>query len=77
MSYWVTVFALFIVLLLVVEELIYYSWNRYVYGPNLERKAKWKNSMISIWKKLTKIIVFFKKKQPTDIQEAKNEKSSM
>ncbi|MDQ1146365.1 hypothetical protein QE429_003192 [Bacillus sp. SORGH_AS 510] len=77
MSYWVTVFILFIVLLLVVEELIYYFWNRYVYGPNIERKAKWKNRRISLWKKLKTIIFIFKKKQPTDIQDANNEKSSM
>ncbi|MDR6123832.1 hypothetical protein QFZ87_003429 [Bacillus sp. SLBN-46] len=77
MSYWITVFVLFIVLYLVVEELIYYFWNRYVYGPNLERKSKWKKKISTIWKVMTTILTFFKKKRPIEIQEANEEKNSM
>ncbi|MEH7438351.1 hypothetical protein V7182_12815 [Neobacillus drentensis] len=77
MSYWITIFVLFIVLFLVVEELIYYFWNRYVYGPNLERKSNWKKRITTIWKVMTTFFTFFKKKQPIEIQEANEEKSSM
>ncbi|MGG3563056.1 hypothetical protein ABES03_15795 [Neobacillus rhizosphaerae] len=77
MSYWITVFVLFIALFIVVEELIYYFWNRIVYGPNLERRSKWKKRMITFWKVITTILTLFKKKRPIEIQEANEEKSSM
>lgn len=77
MSYWITVFVWAIVLLLIAEECLYYFWNRYVYGPNLERRRKWKNRMLTVREKGKAIIFFFKKKPQPDIQETKKEKSSM
>jgi len=41
MWFWV----IFILLLIIAEESIYYSWNRYVYGPNFEGKRKWWSGM--------------------------------
>ncbi|EKN65713.1 hypothetical protein BABA_19011 [Neobacillus bataviensis LMG 21833] len=56
-------------LVIVLEESIYYFWNRYVYGPNEERTRKWKN-------RLKTIRGFLKRKQYDNIQETNNEKSS-
>ncbi|MFJ7726489.1 hypothetical protein ACIQXV_10015 [Neobacillus sp. NPDC097160] len=68
MSYWMTTTALFFGLFIVIEESIYYFWNRYVYGPNEERKRKWKE-------RAKAILRIFKRKQYIDIQETNNEKS--
>jgi hypothetical protein len=69
MLFWITICGLFFGLLLIIEEVIYYSWNRYVYGPNLERKRKWK-------KRLTAVLRLFKRKHQTEIHETESEKSS-
>lgn len=69
MWYLIIVIALFFCLLMFLEESIYYFWNQYVFGPNVERKRKWR-------KRAKTIISFFKRKQKVDIQETNNEKSS-
>jgi hypothetical protein len=54
MWFWITISALCFVLLLIVEEFIYYFWNRYVYGANYERKRRW-------WGRLSASGVIFKR----------------
>lgn len=70
MWYWASIFALFCCLFLIIEELIYYLWNRYVYGPNNGRKNRWKNRYHAF-------VRFFKRKPATDIHKSNNEKSSL
>ncbi|GHH96842.1 hypothetical protein [Neobacillus kokaensis] len=41
MWYWMTLFILVIVLIAVLEELIYYFWNRYVYGKRQRKHGRW------------------------------------
>ncbi|MBO0961838.1 hypothetical protein J1P26_19210 [Neobacillus sp. MM2021_6] len=65
----IIVIAGFFSLLMVLEESIYYFWNRYVYGPNVERKRKWNNRLKAVWR-------FFKRKQVVEIHEMNKEKSS-
>ncbi|MEH7376124.1 hypothetical protein [Neobacillus drentensis] len=45
MWFWITISALCFVLLLILEEFIYYFWNRYVYGANYERKRRWRGRL--------------------------------
>lgn len=54
MWFWITISVIVFVFLLVVEELIYYFWNRYVYGENYERKRRW-------WSRLSVGGVIFKR----------------
>ncbi len=68
MSVWFWITVLFF-LLVIVEELIYYLWNRYIYEAKNERCEKRKNRMIAI-------LTFFKKKQPIEFQEVDQQKSS-
>ncbi|MGG3470662.1 hypothetical protein ABES02_24645 [Neobacillus pocheonensis] len=70
MWYWASIFALLCCLFLIIEELIYYLWNRYVYGPNFESQNRWK-------KRYNAFVRFFKRKTNTDIHENNNEKSSL
>ncbi|WML39319.1 hypothetical protein RCG19_19370 [Neobacillus sp. OS1-2] len=65
----IIVIAGFFSLLMVLEESIYYFWNRYVYGPNVERKRKWNSRLKAVWR-------FFKRKQVVEIHEMNKEKSS-
>ncbi|WP_066064631.1 hypothetical protein [Neobacillus soli] len=69
MWYWITISTLFILLLIVIEESIYYFWNRYVYGTNDVRRRKWT-------KRLTSVITFFKRKRTAEIHETKKEESA-
>ena len=55
MWYWITISILLFILLLAVEEFFYYSWNRYVYGPNIKRRKRWLSRVISVG------VVLFKK----------------
>lgn len=66
---WLMIGVWFCVLLLIMEESIYYFWNRYVYGPDYERRNKWKKRMMSI-------VSFFKKKKEEEMQEQNTEGSS-
>ncbi|MFF2448130.1 hypothetical protein ACFVSW_13615 [Neobacillus sp. NPDC058068] len=70
MSFWITICGLFFGLLLIIEELIYFSWNRYVYGPNLERKMKRK-------KRIKWLLALFKRKAPAEIHETNQKESPM
>lgn len=63
MWYWITISILFFILLLVVEEFFYYFWNRYVYGPNINRKKRWWSRFISVGVVLFKRL-FHKKELP-------------
>jgi hypothetical protein len=66
---WIMVLAMFIVLLIVIEEVGYYLFNQYLHGPNYTKQLKWK-------KRVMTIITFFMKNQQTEMYEAKKEKSS-
>ncbi|MDN3015278.1 hypothetical protein PH210_03535 [Paenibacillus sp. BSR1-1] len=70
MWYWAGIFALFCCLFLIIEEIVYYLWNRYVYGPNYEGKSKWKN-------RAKAFIRLFKRKSPTGIHETHKEESPL
>jgi hypothetical protein len=60
MVYWI---AAFFISLLVFEELIYYSWNRYVYG---KKKKLFKERK---WRKLTRLLFLkWKKWSAKDVQ---------
>ncbi|MED3562952.1 hypothetical protein [Bacillus xiapuensis] len=52
---WLWISLGLLVFLIVLEEMINWGWNRYLYGPNLERKQKWKKRMNSITEKSKKI----------------------
>ena len=68
MSVWLMITAAFF-LFVVLEESIYYSWNRYVYGKNMEMRRKWKN-------RLFVVLRFFKRTKPIVIETNNQEKSS-
>lgn len=70
MWFWLTFYAIIFVLLLIIEELIYYFWNRYVYGPNVERKTIWK-------KRIKWMLAIFRKKPAVEIRETNHEESSL
>ncbi|ETI67723.1 hypothetical protein [Neobacillus vireti] len=70
MSFWITICGLFFGLLLIIEELIYFSWNRYVYGPNLERKMKRKN-------RIKWLLALFKRKTVAEIHETNQKESPL
>ncbi|WP_040209543.1 hypothetical protein [Neobacillus jeddahensis] len=53
----------------VLEELIYLSWNRYVYGANPDRKRRWKKYM-------NYILTAFSKRKSKVILKENHEKSS-
>ncbi|MCM2534225.1 hypothetical protein NDK43_20055 [Neobacillus pocheonensis] len=65
----IMVLALFIVILLVIEEVGYFLFNQYLYDPNYAKQLIWK-------KRVMTIITFFKKNQQTEMYEAKKKKSS-
>ncbi|MBL4952901.1 hypothetical protein RCG24_06875 [Neobacillus sp. OS1-32] len=41
MWYWISMIALAMILLAVLEELVYYFWNRYLYGKKQTGKIGW------------------------------------
>ena len=46
MWYWISIAAGIYILFIILEESVYYLWNRYVYGPK-ERKARpWKGIIL-------------------------------
>lgn len=68
MSVWLIMTAAFF-LFVVLEESIYYSWNRYVYGKNVEMRGKWKNRLLVVLR-------FFKRNKPIVVETNNQEKSS-
>jgi len=68
MSVWLIITAAFL-LFVVLEESIYYSWNRYVYGKNTEIRGKWKNRWLVVLR-------FFKRNKPIVVGTNNQEKSS-
>lgn len=48
MSDWITIFAIVIIVIAVVEELIYYIWNRYLYGKKEKRQRRWLQKLV-LW----------------------------
>ncbi|MBT2658201.1 hypothetical protein J7E81_23660 [Bacillus sp. ISL-18] len=68
MSVWLIMTAAFF-LFVVLEESIYYSWNRYVYGKNVEMGGKWKNRWLVVLR-------LFKRDKPIVIETSNQEKSS-
>ncbi|WP_423802060.1 hypothetical protein [Neobacillus sp. SAB-20_R2A] len=56
----------------VIEETTNYFWNRYVYGPNVQRKEKWKNRFSIL------VMLIRRKHKNTETTEPNNhEKSSL
>lgn len=47
MWFWITISILCFALLLVIEEFVYYFWNRYVYGTKIEKKRKWRSRLLT------------------------------
>ncbi|MEH7546692.1 MULTISPECIES: hypothetical protein [Bacillaceae] len=68
MSVWCMIAGAFL-LIVFLEESIYYGWNRYVYGKNIRMISKWKN-------RLFVVLGFFKRKKSIDIETNHQEKSS-
>jgi hypothetical protein len=64
---WIMVFTLFIVLLIVFEEVCYYIWNLFLYGSKYGKKLK-SNRMMTI-------LTLCKKKLQVEIPQTKKEKS--
>ncbi|MCL6572382.1 MAG: hypothetical protein K6T88_11965 [Bacillus sp. (in: Bacteria)] len=69
MWFWITITTLSFILLIIIEESIYYFWNRYVFGPNNARRNKWKS-------RFTAISTFFKRRSTTELHETNKTKSS-
>ncbi|MCH6264013.1 MULTISPECIES: hypothetical protein [Neobacillus] len=56
----------------VIEETTYYFWNRYVYGPNVQRIEIWKNRFPIL------VMLIRRKHKNTETTEPNNhEKSSL
>jgi hypothetical protein len=68
MSVWYLITAAFL-LFVVLEESIYYSWKRYVYGKNMEMRRIWKI-------RLFVVLRLFKRTKPIVIETNNQEKSS-
>lgn len=68
MSIWYMLTVL-LFLLILFEESIYYGWNRYLYGENIEMKEKWK-------KRIFQVISLLKRNKQVIIQQSDQEKSS-
>ena len=68
MSLWFTIMLLFL-LFICVEETIYFTWNRYLFGKNNNRKRKWGNGVI-------RVMTFLKRRKPLKIKQSNKEKSS-
>ncbi|MEH7119855.1 hypothetical protein V7128_20900 [Neobacillus vireti] len=68
MSVWIMIAVVFIIFV-ALEELIYYSWNRHVYGKNIKLRQKWKN-------RLFVVLAVFKRKKTIVIETKNQEKSS-
>ncbi|ULT59144.1 hypothetical protein L1999_11730 [Neobacillus drentensis] len=68
MSVWYIITAAFF-LFVVLEESIYYSWNRYVYGKNVERRGKWKHRWLVVLR-------LFKRNKRIVVETKNQEKSS-
>jgi hypothetical protein len=68
MSVWLTITAAFF-LFVFLEESIYYSWNRYIFGKNVEMRRKWKNRLLVV-------LTFFKRNKPIVVETNNREKSS-
>ncbi|MEH7414609.1 hypothetical protein V7266_04850 [Neobacillus drentensis] len=68
MSVWIMILAAFL-LFIVLEETIYYSWNRYVYGKNYLMRQKWKNRFLHV-------LAVFKRNKSIDVETNHQEKSS-
>ncbi|MEH7355656.1 hypothetical protein V7150_19190 [Neobacillus drentensis] len=70
MGVWLTFCIIIFGIFVIIEELIYYFWNRYVYGPNVETKMKWK-------KRVKRLQSIYKKKPAVESRESNQEKSSL
>ncbi|TWE08336.1 hypothetical protein FB550_101354 [Neobacillus bataviensis] len=68
MSVWFMISGAFL-LIVFLEESIYYGLNRYVNGKNNQMRSKWKN-------RLFVVLGFFKRKKSIDIETNHQEKSS-
>jgi transposase len=70
MWFWVTICAIIFGVFLIMEELIYYLWNQYVYGPNVERQLKRKERVK--W-----LLALLKKRPPAKFNDKNQKESSL
>ncbi|WP_160718998.1 hypothetical protein [Bacillus sp. USDA818B3_A] len=68
MSIWYRLIGLFFLFVLI-EEAIYYSWNRYLYGKDFGRRQKWKTRLLLVFS-------FFKRKEHIVIEHSEYEEKS-
>ncbi len=48
MWYWIGMAAGIYILFIILEESVYYLWNRYVYGPKERKARRWKRILLEI-----------------------------
>lgn len=48
MWYWITMAAGIYILFIILEESVYYLWNRYVYGPKERKARRWKRIILGM-----------------------------
>jgi hypothetical protein len=46
MWYWISIAAGIYILFIILEESVYYLWNRYVYGPKERKARRWKRIIL-------------------------------
>ncbi|MFJ5761276.1 hypothetical protein ACIQAA_19660 [Neobacillus sp. NPDC093182] len=48
MWYWISIAAGIYILFIILEESVYYLWNRYVYGPKERKSSRWKSFILGM-----------------------------
>jgi hypothetical protein len=48
MWYWISIAAGIYILFIILEESVYYLWNRYVYGPKERKARRWKSIILGL-----------------------------
>ncbi|MDQ0971906.1 hypothetical protein QFZ31_001784 [Neobacillus niacini] len=48
MWYWISIAAGIYILFIILEESVYYLWNRYVYGPKERKARRWKRIILEM-----------------------------
>jgi len=46
MGVWINIVVMWFILFILAEELLYYFWNRYVYGPKKRKPRYWKSRIV-------------------------------
>jgi hypothetical protein len=48
MWHWISIVASIYILFIILEESVYYLWNRYVYGPKERKSRRWKRLILGM-----------------------------